>query len=84
MNNFMGLDEWMRKNFSENAAEAAAYLRLALAEAVEDPEGLILAFQQVARARGGIDDLDLSLEEKAALASALSRSLAATSFPQAA
>ncbi len=47
----MTLDDWLKKNFSESAAEAAAYLRVALAESDEDPAGLVLAFQQVAHAQ---------------------------------
>ncbi len=82
--NFMKAEDWLKKNFSENVEEAAAYLRLSLEEAQEDPEGLLMAVKQVVEARGGIEDLGLSLEEKAALATALSHSLVVVSLPQAA
>lgn len=72
------------KNLAEDAEEAAALLRLTLAEDQDEPQILITLVQRIVRARGGIDDLGLSLEEKAELASALSRSLAATQLPQAA
>lgn len=77
MNNFMTFDEWMLKNLEEDAEEAEALLRLTLAEDRDDPPILLTLVQRIVRARGGIDDLGLSLEEKAELASVLSRSLAA-------
>lgn len=83
MSNLMTFDEWMLKNLAEDAEEAAALLRLTLAEDQDDPQILLTLVQRIVRARGGIDDLGLSLEEKAELASALSRSLAATSLQQA-
>ncbi len=64
------------------ASYAADFLRDALAD--DEPGTLIVALQHIARARGGIDDLGLSLEERANLASVLSRSLAATPLLQAA
>ena len=48
------------------------------------PTHNITLVQCIVRARGGIDDQGLGLEEKAELASALSRSLAAAPFSQAA
>lgn len=73
----MTFDEWMLKNLEEDAEEAEALLRLTLAEDRDDPPILLTLVQRIVRARGGIDDLGLSLEEKAELASVLSRSLAA-------
>jgi DNA-binding phage protein len=80
----MRWEDYLKKSLAENAEEAAAYLRLAVAEAGEDPAGLIAAFNQVTESRGGIDDLGLSVEERANLASTLSRSLAALALPRAA
>ncbi len=76
--------DYLRNSLAANVEEAAAYLRLSLAEAAEDPAGLLLAVKQIVEARGGIEDLGLSLEEQAALATALSRSLAAAPILQAA
>ena len=80
----MRWSEYAKQSLATDAEEAAAYLRLALEEAAEDPAGLVAAFNQVTEARGSIDDLGLSVEERAELASALSRSLAATTLQQAA
>ncbi|NOT60289.1 MAG: hypothetical protein HOP19_08695 [Acidobacteria bacterium] len=66
--------EVIENDLKESAEFAANYLRDALAD--DEPRTLIMALQHVARARGGIDDLDLSLNERAELASALSRSFA--------
>lgn len=76
--------EVLREDLAASAEDAAALLRLTLAEDKDDPRILITLVQRIARARGGIDDLGLSLEEKAELASALSRSLAAAELPKAA
>lgn len=75
--------EVLTEDLAASAEDAAALLRLTLAEDQDDPRMLISLVQRIVRARGGIDDLGLSLEEKAELASALSRSLAAAPFPQA-
>ncbi len=84
MKDLLTFDEWLVKNLADDAADAAALLRLTLAEDQDDPQILLTLVQRIVRARGGIDDLGLSLEEKAELASALSRSLAAAPLPQAA
>jgi DNA-binding phage protein len=84
MNNLMTFDEWMLKNLADDVEEAAALLRLTLAEDQDDPQILLTLVQRIVRARGSIDDLGLNLEEKAELASALSRSLANISLPEAA
>ena len=65
--------EVLQKRLAANPAEAVAYLRVALAEAQEDPQGLLLAVQHIVNARSGIDDLGLSLEERGELGSLLSR-----------
>jgi len=66
----------LQERLAADTAEAAAYLRVALAEADEDPQGLLLAVQHIVNARGGIDDLGLSLEEQGELGSLLSRAVA--------
>lgn len=58
------------------------FLRDALAD--DEPGTLIVAMQHVSRARGGIDDLGLSEEEKAQIAIAIGRSLGAYPVLQAA
>ena len=68
--------EVLQERLAADPAEAAAYLRVALEEANEDPQGLLLAVQHVVNARGGIDDLGLSLEERGELGSLLSRAVA--------
>ena len=75
---------YLEKSLATDVQEAAAFLRLALREAGEDPQGLLLAVRQIVQARGGIDDLGLSDAEKIELASALSRSLVVEPLPQAA
>ena len=64
------------------ASYAADFLRDALAD--DEPGTLIVAMQHVSRARGGIDDLGLSYEEKAQIAAAMGRSLGAYPVLQAA
>lgn len=61
---------------------AADFLRDALND--DEPSTLIIAMQHVSRARGGIDDLGLSKEEKAGIAIAMGRSLGAYPLLQAA
>lgn len=58
--------EMIEKDLAESATLAADYLRDAIND--EDPRTLLAALQQVARARGGIDDLGFSVEERAELA----------------
>jgi len=55
------------------ASYAADFLRDALAD--DELGTLIVAMQHVSRARGGIEDLGLSDEEKAQIAIAMGRSL---------
>jgi DNA-binding phage protein len=69
--------EVIENDLKESAEFAASYLRDALAD--EEPGTVVVALQHVARARGGIDDLALSLDERAELANAVSRGIAA--FP---
>lgn len=64
------------------ASYAADFLRDALND--DEPGTLIIAMQHVSRARGGIDDLGLSEEEKARIAIAMGRSLGAYPLLQAA
>jgi hypothetical protein len=72
------------EDLAASAEDAAALLRLTLAEDKDHPETVLSVVQRIARARGGIDDLGLNLDEKAELASVLGRSLAITSLPKAA
>jgi DNA-binding phage protein len=67
--------EVIENDLKESAEFAATYLRDALAD--EEPGTVIVALQHVARARGGIEDLALSLNERAELANAVSRGFAA-------
>ncbi|NOT62154.1 MAG: hypothetical protein HOP19_18225 [Acidobacteria bacterium] len=75
------LDEFRMEYLRGDAADAAEYLRAALEEAAEFPAGVITAMSHVARARGGIEDLELTLNERAALANAIGRSLAHATPP---
>ncbi len=74
------LAELLENDLKESAEYAATYLRDALAD--NEPRTVIVALQHVARARGGIDDLELSIVEKASLASAVTRGFAAIPFGQ--
>ena len=74
------LAELLENDLKESAEYAATYLRDALAD--DEPGTVVVALQHVARARGGIDDLELSLTEKASLASAVTRGLAVLSIGQ--
>ncbi len=67
--------ELLENDLKESADYAATYLRDALAD--EEPCTVIVALQHVARARGDIDDLELSLTERAKLANAVGRGFAA-------
>ncbi len=67
---------------TKNTSFAADFLRDALAD--DEPGTLIVAMQHISRARGGIDDLGLSNEEKAQIASAMGRSMGAYPLLQAA
>lgn len=68
-------EEMIEASIKESADYAASYLRDALAEV--DPRAAVTAFQQVARTRGGIADLSLSVEERASLANVLAAGFAA-------
>ena len=61
---------------------AADFLRDALED--DEPGTLIVAMQHVSRARGGIDDLGLSEEEKVRIATAIGRAIGAYPVLQAA
>ena len=65
------LAEMLENNLKASAEYAASYLRKALTDG--EPQALVMALQQVTRARGGIDDLGLKLEETTALLNALGR-----------
>jgi|GEM_PF-7023048 len=66
-------DEWLRPRMAADVEEAADLLRLALAEADEDPRGLLVIAQAIIAARGSLDDLGLNGTETLALSNALSR-----------
>ena len=66
-------DEWLQARVAADAEEAADLLRLALAEAEEDPRGLLVIAQAIIAARGSLDDLGLSGAETLALSNALGR-----------
>jgi len=70
----MSREEMIEASLKESADYAATYLRDALAD--DDPRAVLAALQHVARARGGIDDLSLSVEERASLANALAAGFA--------
>ena len=70
----MSREEMLEVALKESADYATTYLRDALAD--DDPRAVLAALQRVARARGGIDDLSLSVEERASLANALAAGLA--------
>jgi DNA-binding phage protein len=50
MNNLMTFDEWMLKNLADDVEEAAALLRLTLAEDQDDPQILLTLVQRIVRA----------------------------------
>ena len=77
----MSLEEMIEALLKESADYAATYLRDALAD--DDPGAVLAAFQHVAHARGGIDDLSLSVEERANLANALAAGFATQPIRQA-
>lgn len=78
----MTWDEYLKDSLAASAERAAAYLRVALEEVEEDPEGLPRAINQIVEARGGLDDLGLSQAELLALVYALTRRV--EQLPQAA
>lgn len=68
-------EEMIEASLKESADYATTYLRDALAD--DNPRAVLAALQYVAHARGGIDDLSLSVEERASLANALAAGFAA-------
>lgn len=84
MSNYVTFDDWLMQRLAQDAEEAAALLRVALEEADEDPRGLSLTLHYITTARGGIDDLGLSLQETTALLNALGKHITPASLPQAA
>ncbi len=77
-------DEWLTVRMAADATEAAELLRLALAEANEDPRGLLVIAQAITAARGGFEDLGLSGVETLTLSNALSRHIKVEQLRQAA
>lgn len=77
-------DEWLQARVATEAEEAADLLRLALAEAEEDPRGLLVIAQAIIVARGGLDDLGLSGAETLALSNALGKHIKVEQLRQAA
>lgn len=77
-------DEWLMKRVATDAEEAADLLRLALAEAEEDPRGLLVIAQAIIQARGGLDDLGLTAAETLALSNALGKHIQVQHLKQAA
>lgn len=73
-------EEMLEASLKESADYAATYLRDALAD--DDPRAAMAALQHVARTRGGIADLSLSVEERASLANALAAGFAAQPIRQ--
>jgi DNA-binding phage protein len=84
MSQHIAFDDWLMKRLTRDAEEAAALLRVALEEADEDPRGLSMTLHYITTARGGINDLGLTLEETTALLNALGRHLDPNALPQAA
>lgn len=77
-------DEWLQARVAMEAEEAADLLRFALAEADEDPRGLLIIAQAIIAARGGLDDLGLDSAETLALSNALGRHINVEQLKQAA
>lgn len=66
-------DEWLQKRMAADVDEAADLLRLALAEADEDPRDLLVIAQAIIAAHGNLNKLNLSGAETLALSNALGR-----------
>jgi hypothetical protein len=77
-------DEWLQTHVATDAEEVADLLRLALAEADEDPRGLLIIAQATIAARGGLDYLGLNSAETLALSNALGRHIKIEQLRQAA
>jgi hypothetical protein len=77
-------DDWLQARMAADVEEAADLLRLALAEADEDPRGLLVIAQAIVAAHGSLDNLGLSSAETLALSNALSRHIKVEQLRQAA
>lgn len=66
-------DEWLQARMAADVEEAADSLRLALAEADDDPRGLLVIAQAIIAAHGSLDKLNLNGGETLTLSNALSR-----------
>lgn len=77
-------DEWLQARMAADTEEAADLLRLALAEAEEDPRGLLVIAQAIIAAHGSLDKLNLNGGETLALSNALSRHIKVEQLSQAA
>ncbi|MBS1786082.1 MAG: hypothetical protein JST85_00060 [Acidobacteria bacterium] len=77
-------DDWLQKRMAADVEEAADLLRLALAEAEEDPRGLLVIAQAIIAAHGNLNKLNLSGAETLALSNALGRHIKVEQLRQAA
>lgn len=77
-------DDWLQARIAADTREAAKLLRLALAEADEDPRGLLVIAQAIVAAHGSLNNLGLSGAETLALSNALSRHIKVEQLRQAA
>jgi len=77
-------DDWLQERMAADTQEAADLLRLALAEADEDPRGLLVIAQAIATAHDSLDNLGLSTTETLALSNALSKHINVEQLIQAA
>jgi len=77
-------DDWLQARMATDVEEAADLLRLALAEADDDPRGLLVIAQAVVAAHGSLDNLGLRSAETLALSNALSRHIKVEQLRQAA
>lgn len=76
-------DDWLQARMAADVEEAADLLRLALAEADDDPRGLLVIAQAIVAAHGSLDNLGLSSEEILALSNSLSRHIKVDQLRQA-
>ncbi len=77
-------DDWLQKRVAADVEEAADLLRLALAEADEDPRGLLVIAQAIIAAHGSLNKLSLTGAETLALSDALGRHIKVEQLQQAA
>ncbi len=66
-------DDWLQKRVAADVEEAADLLRLALAEADEDPRGLLVVAQAIIAAHVSLNKVGLTEAETLALSDALGR-----------